>query len=170
VTHVHSDHFDPDNLQKITTSNPDVKIFTTPQVVEKWGDPHARAVKAGEKQKAGHFNLRFYGKLHRAVHPDWPQDQNIGALVNGKFYYAGDSLVVPSQSVEVLAVPVSNAWLKTGEAIDYMKSIKAKTSIRTHDAPLSKAGKQAADKWLAKAGEKYGLDFQALDPGDSIEF
>jgi L-ascorbate metabolism protein UlaG (beta-lactamase superfamily) len=170
VTHMHADHFFPENLQKIIAANPNVKIFTTKEATEQWSDPHIQIVQAGDEQPTAPFTLNFYGGLHKLVHPDWPQKQNIGVMVNsGKFYYAGDSLVTPNRTVEAVAVPVSNSWLSMGEAIEYMKAVKAKISIRTHDTPLSERGKKTADDILKTAAQKYNLSYRALNPGESIE-
>lgn len=169
VSHVHDDHLSTENLQKIVDANPNAKIFTTPEAAQEWGDPHAQAVKAGDEATAGPFSLIFCGELHRAVHPEWPQCQNIGVMVNGCFYYAGDSLTIPDRKVEVLAAPAAYAWLKIGEVMDYVKTINPQTFFRTHDAPLSQEGITTADGWFQKTSEKFGPKYHPLNPGDSLE-
>ncbi len=169
VTHFHDDHMDAANLQKIIAANPELKVFTTAEAVQKWGDSHAQAVKAGDEQMAEPFTLRFYGALHSAVHQDWPQAQNVGVLVNETFYYAGDSLTIPDRKVTVLATPAAYAWLKMGEAMDFVKAINPNTFFRTHDAPLSKKGIATANKWFEQTSEKYGPVYKNLNPGDSLE-
>lgn len=169
VTHVHGDHLSAQNLQKIIAANPNVKVFTTPEAVKEWGDPHAQAVRAGEEQTIGPFTLRFYGELHKAVHAAWPQAQNVGVLVNNSFYYAGDSLTIPDRKVAVLAAPAAYAWLQVGEVIDFIKTINPQTFIRTHDASLSNQGIGTANDWFQKASEKFGSAYQPLEPGDSLE-
>lgn len=169
VTHVHSDHFFVGNLQKIIEANPGVKVFTTAQAAKEWGGPHAVAVKAGEEQKIQPFTLRFYGELHNAVHPDWPQDENVGVLVNDRFYYPGDSLTIPDRSVEVLAVPVGSSWLKLGEAMECIKTINPKKFIRTHDSLLNELGIRKTDEWLEKANEKFGPEYHSLSVGEYLE-
>lgn len=169
ITHVHGDHMHAAHLQKIIAANPEVTVFTTPEAAKEWGDTHATAVKAGDEQTVGPFNLRFYGALHSAVHADWPQNQNVGVLVNDNFYYPGDSLTIPDRKVKVLAAPAAYAWLKLGEAIDFVKAINPQSFIRTHDRPLSEEGIDTANSWFQKASEKFGPKYEPLNPGDSME-
>lgn len=169
VTHVHGDHLGVKHLETIVAANPDVKIFTTPEVVTEWGDSHAQAVQAGEEQTAGPFSLKFYGELHQVIHTDWPQNQNIGVMVNGLLYYPGDSFAKPDDGVKVLAVPAGAPWLKTGESIDFMKDVHPELFFRTHDGLWSEKGLATTDKWFTMASEKFGPKYQALNPGDSIE-
>src|SRR3954471_7560361 len=62
VTHIHGDHFSQEHLDAIVAANPEVIVFTTPEVAQHWADPHATSVKAGDEQPVGLFNLRFYGE------------------------------------------------------------------------------------------------------------
>lgn len=169
VTHVHGDHLGKDHLQAIVAANPDIKVFTTPEASQEWGDAHAQAVKSGDELAAGPFSLKFFGELHNAVHPEWPQNQNTGVMVNGVFYYPGDSFTKPDGSVKVLAVPAGAPWLKTGEAIDYVKDLKPELFFRTHDGLWNENGLATTDRWFGMAAEKFGVKYQALTPGDSIE-
>lgn len=169
VTHVHGDHLGTGNLQEIVAANPAVKVFTTPEAVQEWGDSHAQTVKAGDEQTVGPFSLKFYGELHNAVHPEWPQNQNVGVLVNGTFYYPGDSFTKPDAPVKILAVPSSAPWLKTGEAIDFIKDLQPDLFFRTHDGLWNENGLATTDRWLGMASEKFGPQYQALNPGDSIQ-
>ncbi len=169
VTHVHGDHLHAANLDKTVAANPDVKVFTTAEVANKWGNQRAQTVKSGDEQTAGSFALRFYGELHNAVHPDWPQNQNTGVLVNDTFYYPGDSFVKPDRDVKVLAVPASAPWLKTGESIDFVRDIHPELFFRTHDGLHNQNGLATTDHWFNQASEKFGSKYQALNAGDSIE-
>jgi L-ascorbate metabolism protein UlaG (beta-lactamase superfamily) len=170
VTHAHDDHMSAEHLRKIVATNPEVKVLTTPEAAKAWGDPHAHGVTAGEEQIVGAFSLRFYGELHGAVHPAWPQAQNVGVLVNNRFYYPGDSLTIPDRKVEILAAPAAYAWLKVGEVIDFIQAINPRAFIRTHDGSLSDQGISTANDWFQKTSEKFGPTYNALDPGDSFEF
>lgn len=169
ITHVHGDHLSAAHLTAIVSANPSVKVFTTDEATKAWDDPHAQAVKAGEEQTVGPFTLRFSGELHNAVHPEWPQNQNVGVLVNGAFYYPGDSFIKPDGPVKILAVPASAPWLKTGEAMDFVKDLAPELFFRTHDGLWNENGLATTDKWFGMASEKFGIKYQALNPGDSIE-
>ncbi len=169
ITHVHGDHLDAQNLEKILAANPGVKVFTTDEAAKEWGNPAAKVVKSGDTETVDGFTISFSGELHYAVHPEWPQNQNLAILVNDEFYYPGDSLDLPSGSVKLLAVPASGPWSKTGEAMDFVKAVKPQVFIRTHDGLHSQAGLNTTDFWFGRIAEKYGMEYRALNPGDSTE-
>lgn len=169
VTHVHGDHLNIEHLQAIVAANPQVKVFTTQEVTSQWVSPHAVAVKNGMEQSVGPFMLRFYGGLHAEIHSFAPRNQNIGVLVNDAFYYPGDSLDVPDRAITTLALPAGAPWLKTGEAIDCMKTINPKVFFRTHDGLLNDRGLATTDRWYQMASEQFGPAYKPLSPGDSIE-
>lgn len=169
ITHVHSDHYSPEHLQKIVGVNPDVKVFTAPEVATEWKDPHAQAVKAGDEQTVGPFTLRFYGELHSLIHPIAPQIQNVGVLVNGSFYYPGDSFTLPESAITVLAVPANAPWAKVGESLDFIKAVAPKKFFGTHDGLLNDAGMMVTGVWFKMASDNFGVEYTPLKVGESIE-
>jgi len=169
VTHIHSDHFYLDNLVRIIGQNPAVRIFTTSEVSDQLKRPHVTVVNDGDEHSTGPFKLHFTGDKHAAVHRDWPAAQNTGVRVNQAFYYAGDSLTPPDTPVQILAVPVSNAWMKLGEAMDYLAAVHPELCFPTHDMPLSGEGIATANKWLGDMCEKENISFRHLQPGDFID-
>jgi L-ascorbate metabolism protein UlaG (beta-lactamase superfamily) len=170
VTHNHADHFKPENLQAIISRNPYVVVFTTPEIVQQWGGPHAKAVAAYQDHQAGPFHFRFFGEEHAEIHASIPRPQNTGVLVNGSFYYPGDSFVLADRDVQVLALPVGAPWLKMGEAIDFFATTEPKICFPTHDAPLSAIGRGMADSWATKTAQDIQCDYKPLNPGDSFEY
>jgi L-ascorbate metabolism protein UlaG (beta-lactamase superfamily) len=169
VTHEHGDHFDRNHLKAIIAANPRVTIFTTADVAEQWQDSHVTAVRAGQTQNAGPFNLEFFGDLHAEIHHSTPRPQNIGVLVNNQVYYPGDSFTQPREQVPVLAIPAGAPWLKVGEGIDFMQDVMPARCFPTHDALLSERGRASVDKWYGQTAEKIGASYLPLKPGDSIE-
>jgi len=170
ITHVHGDHLSTEHLQKIIAANPEVKVFTTPEVATDLSDSHVSIVKAGDEQSVGPFTFRFYGELHQSIHPEWPQNQNTGVMVNDKFYYPGDSFTMPDRKVELLAVPAGAPWLKTGESLDFIKAVQPSQFFRTHDGLWNEKGLATIDKWFSDASEKFGPKYMPLDVGESLEF
>lgn len=170
VTHVHPDHFDPNNISKIMAQNPGVQIWSTAEVAEKMPEPPVTAVTDGATGAAGAFSMRFYGQQHAEIHPSFPHNQNVGVLVNDSFYYPGDSFTQPAGAVvKTLAVPVSGPWLKVGEVIDFIRAVKPQLCIPTHDALLSELGASSMNKWVGSVCEAQGAAFKALRPGESME-
>lgn len=169
ITHVHGDHLHAGNIEKILTANPNIKVFATEEAVKELNNPAAQIVKAGDKQAVDGFTLSFFGELHNAVHSEWPQNQNVGVLVNNVFYYPGDSFTLPDTEIKLLAVPASAPWLKTGEAMDFVKTVKPRAFIRTHDGLFNQNGLNTNDVWFGRIAEKYGAEYRALKPGEWTE-
>lgn len=170
ITHMHADHFDVRLVEEIIKRNPDACMFTVEQVAEKLPYHNTTVVHNGDQHTVGAFSFSFMGYMHASVHPDWMSDiQNIGVCVNDAFYYAGDSLTPPDRPIKVLAAPVSYAWMKMSEAMDFVRAIKPAICFATHDNPLSDDGKRTAAGWMTKVCEKYDIDFRDIQPGESIE-
>lgn len=168
ITHIHADHFDEDKVKAIINSNPDVKIYTTAEVKEKQGDK-AIVGQPGQPIKVGDFNLEFFGDNHAVIDPKTPVVQNIGVLVNNKFYYPGDSLTPCLKTFDVLAVPASAPWLRIGETIPLIEESDCKAVLPTHNALLSDIGHNTTNNWLQTFAERSGKEFKYLKPGESIE-
>jgi L-ascorbate metabolism protein UlaG (beta-lactamase superfamily) len=167
ITHVHFDHFNLELVQRILKNNPDCKVFSVAAVKEQL--PETIVCKAGDMQSVGPFELRFYGEQHAIIHPDYPKFDNIGVMVNGRLYYAGDSLVVPDVPVDVLAIPASGPWAKAGEVMDYLVTAHPRLAFPTHDALNSEVGNSSQDRWFGMHAEKYGLSYRPIKAGESIE-
>ncbi len=81
VTHVHSDHFDPDKLGQIVAANPQVQIFTTDQVAQEFNQ-NTTVPERNRPYPVGDITLRFLGEQHEL----FGDTQNIGVMVNDKFF------------------------------------------------------------------------------------
>ncbi|MGZ6004868.1 MAG: MBL fold metallo-hydrolase [Candidatus Saccharimonadales bacterium] len=169
ITHVHKDHFSPQNIQNIVEHNPDVEICTTQEVADELKNLKVHVVDSGLGCKAGSFELEFFGGKHAVVHKSIPINQNVGVMVNSKFYYPGDSFTLPERPVEVLAVPSGGPWMKAAEAIDFMLAVKPKNAFPTHNIHLSEEGQKLADWLLGEAAANANIGYRALLPGDSTE-
>jgi L-ascorbate metabolism protein UlaG (beta-lactamase superfamily) len=169
ITHVHPDHFDPNNISKILAQNPGVQIWGTAEVAEKMPNPPVTAVTDGATGAAGAFSLHFYGKEHAEIHPSFPRNQNIGVLVNDSFYYPGDSFTLPGVAIKTLALPTSGPWLKVGDVIDFIHAVKPQLCFPTHDALLSELGASSMNQWVGTVCEAQGIAFKPLKLGESTE-
>ncbi|MCM3779055.1 MBL fold metallo-hydrolase [Microbacterium hydrocarbonoxydans] len=170
LTHEHPDHWTPEHLDRILRAAPGTPIFG-PAGVAKAADGYDITVVApGDTVMAGPFELRFFGGTHEVIHSSLPVPENVGVLVDGEFYYPGDSYAVP-EGVEVgtLAAPLGAPWLKIGEAMDYVLAVKPRRAFGTHDMTLSVAGKMMHRDRLKWATEQNGGEFFALEPNDSLD-
>ncbi len=167
ITHKHSDHCQPAVIERLRAANPGVVIFTTFDNIEAL--PDAKAVKYGDREVVGEFELEFFSISHAEIIPGQIPCQNIGVLVDGIFAHLGDSLDTPPRSCEAIALANAAPWLKTFEACDYASKCDAKIIIPCHDAVLSELGKNISNNWLGKICAESGKDFRALKIGETIE-
>jgi hypothetical protein len=94
-----------------------------------------------------------------------PGCANVGFVLGG-VYHPGDALHVPGVEVETLLVPVGAPWLKLGEAIDFVCSVRPARAIPIHDALLSTIGNAGADRWMIMHAD---TDYRRLGSGDFLE-
>lgn len=170
ITHVHADHFNAAHLAAIAQVNPYVQVYGTEEVSRELAASQVTAVTGGATATVASFNLQFFGGQHAEIHPSMPRNQNVGVLVNGTFYYPGDSFTVPEGiQVQTLALPVSAPWLKVSEMMDFFNEIKPRVCFPTHNAILSDTGQGLLDHYGNSLCAASGATYYSLKPGESIE-
>lgn len=172
ITHEHQDHFDLTQIEKITRENPEVLIFV-PEGLDLQFDTEmggiVHAVSAGDEHEVEPFTLKFFGGQHALIHKTLPRPANVGVLVNQTVYYPGDSFDKPDVRPKVLLTPVSAPWLKIGESIDFVDTVKPEVCIPTHNALNSEIGNSLTEVWLQGVCGKHGVKFCHLTPGETID-
>ncbi|MEO8691231.1 MAG: MBL fold metallo-hydrolase [Candidatus Saccharimonas sp.] len=164
ITHSHPDHCDPTIVRKIITSNPKTQVYAHSDIIRKLGSSiESRPVVAGDQIEVGPFQLAFFGGKHALIHSDIPQITNLGVMVNNSLYYPGDSFDAPDRPVKVLALPVSAPWMRLSEAMDFCKEVNAELVFPTHDAILSKTGKQLVDRMLKPYSNAYARLTESIE-------
>jgi Predicted Zn-dependent hydrolases of the beta-lactamase fold len=170
ITHEHADHWTPEQLRRILEKSPGARIIAPQGVATAAGDEFAvEVVAAGDRIELGSFQLEFFGGEHAVIHESIPRVDNVGVLVNGELYYAGDSYTLPGVEVGTLAAPAGAPWLKVGDAMDYVLAVKPKRAFYVHDMTLSVAGKQMHAARLTWATEQNGGTFTELQPGETLD-
>lgn len=162
VTHDHSDHFDHEQLAAIIDENPDAVIIGPESVTSQIEVFQTKTVQPGDSIDVGPFHLEFLGGRHATIHPSIPPTANVGVLVNELLYYPGDSLTLPGQPVDTLALPVAAPWLKISEVMDFLTQIHPRLAVPVHDAILSNIGKELVDSRLATTAREVGSTYQRL--------
>ncbi|MER5998989.1 MBL fold metallo-hydrolase [Nonomuraea angiospora] len=143
VTHEHSDHVDVLRLL-----GAGVPVFA-PAGAGLDGLPYT-PVGAGEEFSAAGFRVRAHGGRHALIYGGLPDCPNLGYLVDGVLYHPGDSVHVPDEPVETLLVPLQGSWLKTVEAIDFVRAVGPRRAYGIHDAQLNDRGLSTTNAWLAR--------------------
>ncbi len=141
ITHQHPDHVDVERLGKLRERNPGATLCAdegTADVLAEQG-LEAHAVHAGDELDLG-TSVRVFGERHALVHPDIDPVPNVCYLVGTRFFHPGDSLTVPDVPVDVLALPTAAPWLKSAEAIDYVRGVRPRIAVPIHEALLRDPG------------------------------
>lgn len=170
ITHVHQDHLDESKILKIAAQNPSLVVFCTQQVADKLSeDMRITIPEVGKEYKAGTYSLEFFGGMHASIREDWPQDQNLGVLVNGTLYYPGDSFTPCLKEHSVLAIPSAAPWMKTAESITFIKQDSATKVFPTHNNILNDNGNNLSNMLLGSAAEESGKTYTYLKPGETLD-
>lgn len=170
ITHEHADHWTAEQLDRLRAANPALRILGPAGVAAAAEGFDVETVVEGDVVEVGPFELRFFGSRHAVIHSSIPVIDNVGVLVNGRFYYAGDSFTVPrGVDVEVLAAPSGAPWMKIAESIDYVLELAPRHAFATHERVLSEAGQKLGHDRLGWATREGGGEYHALEPGDVLE-
>ncbi|MCR8669964.1 MBL fold metallo-hydrolase [Agrococcus sp. HG114] len=168
ITHEHADHWDEPHLRDLLAAHPGTPIYAPAGVAQAASGFDITVVEAGERVTAGPFRLRFFGGRHAEIHRSIPIVDNLGVLVNERFYYPGDSFAAPDVRVEVLATPAGAPWLKISEVMDFVMAVAPRATFAVHDAPLSPMGLELAHARIEGAAKEHGGVHHRLQPGDSL--
>lgn len=174
VTHEHVDHVTPEHLERLLdaarASDPDraVALLAPAGVAAAHPGLPWQIVDAGDRVTVEPFALSFSGGRHALIHRTIPVIDNVGVFVNETLYYPGDSFTVPESPVPVLAVPASAPWLKIGDVMDYVDTVRPSRSFPTHERVNSDAGNAMANARIAHVTELHGGTFVPLVAGETL--
>lgn len=149
ITHQHPDHADVARLPALVAANPDAQLHCDPQTAAQlaelgtagqWQPAHP-----GDQFDIGPVHVRVTGGDHAVIHPDIPIINNAFYLLDtaaqrAAFGHPGDSLFVPDEPIDVLAIPAAAPWLKISESVDYLRAVAPRVAVPIHQAVLSPPG------------------------------
>lgn len=159
ITHEHGDHIDVLRLAGLG-----VPVYA-PADARISGLDVVR-VNSGESFTAAGFTVTAVGARHAAVFEDEPDCANHGYIIDDRIYHPGDALFVPDQPVQTLFVPLQASWLKTAEAISFLRAVRPERAFGIHDAQINSRGLQGANSWLTDQG---GHGYRYLPPGEGFD-
>jgi L-ascorbate metabolism protein UlaG (beta-lactamase superfamily) len=163
ITHEHADHLDVDKLKAARDSNPALTVHAHPALAATLGDG-VTAISPGDTFTAAGFTVRAVGGEHAEIIDGLPGCANVGFIVEG-VYHPGDSLFVPAEAVDTLLVPASGPWLKLGEAIEFVRTVRPARAFPIHDVIFNDLGLHAFDSWLSTEG---ATDYARIPLGESV--
>ena len=159
VTHEHSDHIDLERLAGLGIP------IHAPAEAQIPGLPFSGLAAGDEVDLAG-FRVTAVGGRHALIYEGRPDCANLGYVIDDALYHPGDSVVRPGRPIETLLVPAQGSWLKTSEALDFMRAVGPTRAFAIHDGALNERGLQSVNLWFGMAG---GTDYRWLAPGESTE-
>ncbi|MFJ8002528.1 MBL fold metallo-hydrolase [Streptomyces sp. NPDC096310] len=157
VTHEHDDHIDLLRLKGLGVPVYAPKSARIPSL-------DFTGVVAGEEFTAAGFRVAAQGGQHARIYGALPDCANLGYLVEDHLYHPGDSLHRPDRPVETLLVPLQGSWMKTDEAIDFVRAVDPERAYGIHDGQVNERGLGSLNGWLA---DQCGGRYHWLAPGSS---
>ncbi|WP_404953234.1 MBL fold metallo-hydrolase [Streptomyces sp. 147326] len=154
VTHEHVDHIDVLRLAGLG-----VPVYVPKGAVLPGLD--TIEVSAGEHFTAAGYRITAHGGRHARIYGNLPDCVNLGYVVEDSLYHPGDSLHVPDVPVETLLVPLQASWMRTGEAIDFVRAVRPERAIGIHDAQINERGLASVNGWLE---EEAQTEYRWLSP------
>lgn len=171
ITHNHQDHLDIEMLKKLLSKHKDAQIITNQEVAntlkEKGIETHV-IVAEGDSLEVNGVAVHAHGGIHAFVYEDVPQCQNIGFMIDSRFYFPGDSLYIPDMPVEILALPIVAPWMKLSEAIEFARQVKPKIVFPVHDGFLRADRAGWSRSFPKMILEPLGIEFRDMQDG-SVE-
>jgi L-ascorbate metabolism protein UlaG (beta-lactamase superfamily) len=156
VTHDHADHVDELRLAGLN-----VPVYAAAGADLPGLSP--TLLTAGETLDVAGFAVTAVGAAHAIIYNGRPDCAHLGYLVED-LYHPGDSVHAPGVPVTTLLVPLQGSWLKTHEAIDFVRSVNPTVAIGIHDAQLNDRGLSSTNAWLAETNPQY----RYLAPGTEL--
>jgi L-ascorbate metabolism protein UlaG (beta-lactamase superfamily) len=171
ITHQHPDHLDGERLPALVKANPDAALVSdedSAPELERLGLTPTSVARPGDTFEFGGTTVTVVGGRHATIHEDLPMPANAGYIVDdGAFYHPGDALFVPEQRVDVLGLPMSAPWLKTGEMIDFLRAVGPRVAVPIHEALLSEIGMCGQQNWIARLAP--APEFRPLPKGEPVD-
>ncbi|MFM9377319.1 MBL fold metallo-hydrolase [Gordonia sp. VNK21] len=177
VTHQHPDHADPDRLPALVAANPDAVRYADPQTAAIWNASGAAGqwsvLAPGEGIALGGLTVRGSGGRHAVIHPELPVVDNTVYLIDtpdrrAAFMHPGDSLYIPFENVDVLALPAAAPWLKISEPVDYLRAVAPRVAFPIHQGVQSDAGRAIHNARIDEM-KPEGTEFLLLEAGIPVE-
>ncbi|MEU1200403.1 MBL fold metallo-hydrolase [Streptomyces sp. NPDC005813] len=157
VTHEHNDHVDPLRLKGLGVP------VHAPKSARIQGLDFI-GVDVGEEFTAAGFRVTAQGGRHALIYGGLPDCANLAYLVEDRLYHPGDSLHRPDRPVETLLVPLQGSWMKTDEAIDFVRAVEPERAYGIHDGQINERGLSSLNGWLT---DECGGRYRWLAPGSS---
>lgn len=169
ITEEHFDHFNVENLEKIVSNNPNVKVYTTQAVQKSLSNGKVSVVTVTGEQTISmdDFTVKLREVNHAVVYKNSPC-KSLTVLVDTELYYPSDSFETTKEKVRVLALPTSGPWYKVSTSIEFANTVDSETVVPTHNALNSEIGNTVTQNYI-ESNIDQSRKLISLAPGESLE-
>lgn len=170
ITHEHADHVDADKLRAALAADPRLRVWAPSSVADSLAEHGEQivAVAPGETFDAAGFSVRAFGGQHALIHPLIPMVANVGYLIDEDVFHPGDSFTVPDAPVRTLLIPTNAPWSRAAEVIDFAVAVRAPRAFQIHDSLVTPVYAGMVEGHLTRIAAPFGVDFEHLDPGQTV--
>ncbi|AVM01399.1 MBL fold metallo-hydrolase [Gordonia iterans] len=178
ITHQHPDHADVAKLPALVAANPDAVRYADPSTATILNDDGSAGqwsvLAPGRRFALGAVTVRGTGGRHAVIHPDIPVVDNTAYILDAPdrpaaFLHPGDSLYIPFEKIDVLALPAAAPWMKLSESVDYLRGAGPRAAFPIHQGIQSDAGRAIHNGRIAEMAPA-GTEFVVIEPGFTREF
>ena len=164
ITHNHADHMDVDLIKRLVEKFPNVRITSTPAIVEPL---QKEGVTAASEPPQG---VSLFASPHEFIRPYIPVDppQEIGVHYLDALSHPGDSHSF-KETKPVLALPVQAPWGSTVAAVRLGIALKPKYIVPIHDWHWSDEARKSMYAQLETAFAEHGITFIQAVNGEPFE-
>jgi len=172
VTHLHTDHCDPAQIQK--SRKPDTVVIAPSDCVSKIGG-NVKTLKAGEETKVGNIHVKAveaYGvkRFRSPGNPFHPKGLGVGYLITAEgktIYHAGDTDFIPEmrqlKNIDVALLPSGDTYtMDNSDAAEAALAFKPRVVIPMHRWDTNPAelkekieAKSNIEVMILKEGQEY---------------
>lgn len=169
VSEEHYDHFNLDNLQKITSTEDSLQIYTTESVAQQIAEHNfsVHTITDSTTVDVQGVKITLTPIDHAVVYQKSPCI-SLTIAIDNDLYYPSDSFTVTDQKYKVLALPTSGPWFKVESAIEFTNAVASDIVIATHNALNSEIGNDVTHKFIT-ANISPDRQFVHLQNGESLD-
>jgi L-ascorbate metabolism protein UlaG (beta-lactamase superfamily) len=163
ITHEHGDHFSLPLVKQLVQKFPEVRITSTPQVVEQLAKEN---IAASSDPPEG---VTFFDSPHEDVAPLFGQPpQEIGIHYLDMLSHPGDSHSF-KETKAILALPMTAPWGSTVRAINLALELKPRHVLPIHDWHWRDEAREQTYGIYERILGEQGITFHKLQTGQPVD-
>jgi L-ascorbate metabolism protein UlaG (beta-lactamase superfamily) len=164
ITHIHNDHVSVKLMKQLVEKFPEVRITSTPEVLEMLQKEGIPAAHMNTEPPEG---MEFFESPHESVQPMFESPQEIGVHYLDLLSHPGDSHSF-HETKAVLALPITAPWGSMVKAVNLALELKPKFILPIHDWHWRDEARGQTYNRLDGIFKQYGITFVKLKNGEPV--